>query len=65
MQGRKLMGEGPGARTYNDQGATQGVNVVRPAGSVACCAQAGYGWWRGAKWFQKLGYLQWCLSYGL
>ena len=47
--GRRLAGEGPGARTYNDQGATQGVNVVRPVGNVACCAQAGYGCWRGAK----------------
>ena len=43
MQGRKLKGAntsgrsllggaGPGVRVYNDQGATQGVNVVRPVG---------------------------------
>ena len=38
VQGRKLKGVGPGARVYNDQGTTQGVNVVRLAGSVACCA---------------------------
>ena len=48
--GRHLLGgAGPGARVYNDQGATQGVNVVRPVASAACCAQAGYGWWNGAK----------------
>ena len=49
ITGRRLAGVGPGARVYNDQGATQGVNVVRPAGSMASCAQADYSWWRGVK----------------
>ena len=46
---RVLAGVGPGARVYNDQGTTQGVNVVRPVATVACCAQAACGWWEGAK----------------